>query len=260
MKKYLNLLVTYFKLNISEAIIYRGHFFILLGALVVGTVMDVLFFNFIYSKVESIGGWNFYQVVILIGFSGLVYDFIFAVFISSIVKFKEDVRTGNFDFFLTKPISALFHVSIQRLQPFDVTWFRGGLIVWGLVKLNYMPNWLDVLISFGLLLLGVIIAYCLYMLIAITTLYTIKASSLEGIYWQALTFMRLPSTVYPRLLALIFTFITPIILLAAAPTQVILGMLTPANIITSVSVASLFLLLVYFYWRMAIRHYSSASS
>src|ERR1700693_1433569 len=80
LKRYLSLYRSFLSHNLKNEMIYRTNFLILIVMDFFFMGVNVVFFALILDKVESIGGWNFNKMLILIGTVGIVREMAYLTF------------------------------------------------------------------------------------------------------------------------------------------------------------------------------------
>ena len=113
--KYLSIYKEFLKTSLSEELSFRANFILqsLMNILFIG----VYFFTsiFIFDHIEHIGLWNKTEFLLFMSFALAVDQTHYLIFSFNFWMFSEDVRLGNFDFHLLKPVPSLFIVLLRRL-------------------------------------------------------------------------------------------------------------------------------------------------
>ena len=80
-------------------------------------VIQVLIFKTIYAHVESIGGWGQGQMLIFIGTFSLINALNMILYFFGVITIPDKVKNGSLDLYLTKPVSPLFRISFESIDP-----------------------------------------------------------------------------------------------------------------------------------------------
>lgn len=81
--RYIKLYYNFIVNNLTREMQYRFDLFMNFILMFTGYGVDIIFFNLIYKNIDSINGWNKYQVLLLVGIVTTI-DSIFLGFFSSI--------------------------------------------------------------------------------------------------------------------------------------------------------------------------------
>lgn len=221
--------------------------------------VQLVFIDSIYRQVDSIRGWNKYELI----FYTITVILIDSLFISisylSLRDFPALIREGRLDFMMTKPISCRFLISTKWIDTGAMLQVLQNICMlsYPLYKLHKIPTLAEVILYISGVIAGVFVLYCFYFTISCIAFWVIKADFIDNIYGLAYMFALKPINIYPRIIRIILCSILP------------LGLLfyVPANAIKSIGFAQLSLLIVIgvlyfifgnFVWKLGIKKYSSA--
>lgn len=220
----------------------------------------LLFILSLFSHVDTIAGYTSYQVLLFY----LTFNFVdigSQFFFRGFYVLRNEVKKGNFDMTLVKPISPLFLVFSRIIDFLDLLFVLPivGLIMWVLPKaatitLPYILWYLF------FLLLSSLIVLSLHVLSAAATVYTTESDNVIWVYRATMGIGSFPPNILPATIQWFFMYIFPIIIVVSYPVQALLGKLTMAHILISCIITVVFLLLSNILWKKSLRHYSSASS
>lgn len=229
------------------------------------TVAIIIFIQVIYANVKTFAGYDKNEMFLFF-FIGQVAFFINAMVNSNLVELIDDVKKGNLDLILTKPVPALFYITFKRVR--IVSMMRDGFIP--IVGPALMVNWSLINISFWNLISGILILFfgeiILYVLqfIAVSLVFWLGESL--SIYRMVNDLDHMPGRTIP-LEGFNFSWkvalgtVFPILVLTGFSTSVLLGKSEPLLLVFwAFLVALLFLMVRHFVWLQALRSYTSASS
>lgn len=176
--------------------------------------------------------------------------------------FQQQVRRGEFDFDLMRPINPLFRSLFGKPDINDAIF----LIPITLISLYLMQTTImslsitDIILFVVLFINGLIIATAFHILTLSLGIVTAEVDNVIMVYRDLSNFGRFPIDIYTQTVRFILTFIIPIGVMLTVPAQVI----TKSSLLVTVPVALLigivFLLTSLTAWKYALRQYSSASS
>src|SRR2546429_9067688 len=119
------ILAALWRLNLAEELQYRANFVAsVLGTLFwIGTALLTL--AVFFSHTTRLGGWDYWEVVVLLGVFNALTGVIEAVLRPGIGRLAGAVRSGGLDLVLAKPVDAQGFVSFRRL---DIWRPAGGVV------------------------------------------------------------------------------------------------------------------------------------
>ena len=111
----LKLLSAFLKVNIQMSLAYRADTVvnILLNLMWLG--WELLSLGIIFNNTETIGGWDFGELIALLGVFRLVHTLMIALIWPNTEKFNQSIRDGSMDYTLLQPINSMFLVTFSRI-------------------------------------------------------------------------------------------------------------------------------------------------
>src|SRR2546422_8352013 len=112
----IRILIALWRINLVEELQYRAN----LVASVLGTLFWIgtalLTLAVFFSHTTRLGGWDYWEVVVLLGVFNALTGLIEAVLRPGIGRLAGEVRSGGLDLVLAKPVDAQGFVSFRRLD------------------------------------------------------------------------------------------------------------------------------------------------
>lgn len=241
----------------SNRIEYASYF---LGKVIRFSFLLMVIFA-IFNHTKSLAGYSKYQAVAFF-LTAFLVDTIGQVLFRGVYLFREDIRKGNFDYVVSKPIGSLFY-SLSRLPDFlDVVFMIPliALIIFTFSRLGIFQNPLNIFLYLAFIFLSIVIIAAIHIISVSLTVWTMESESFIWIYRNAMFMGLFPPEIFSNPVQLIFTFAMPIIIIVAVPAKALLGLLTFKMTIIALAVAFVFFSGSLLLWKTAIKHYSSASS
>lgn len=258
--RYAAVLAAFWRANVAEELQYRANFFASLANTVFWLGTAVLTAGVFFHQAEAVGGWSFWQVIVLLGVFNTVGGVVEAVLRPNIGQLVEHVRRGSLDLILVRPVDAQFMVSFRRLvfwQGTDIL-MGLGLSAYGLARLGITPSLAQVA-AFALALAAAIaIVYALWLGLMTLAFWFVAVENLSVLFDALYETARFPVTAYPQMLRFLLLYLVPMawITTVSAATVTGLGELTGALKAAAVAVVALTATRVL--WRTALRSYTSA--
>lgn len=223
--------------------------------------MSLLFLYLLKEREISLVGYTTDQVIVFF-LTYQIVDVMSQVLYRGVYVFGGLIRSGEFDFLMTRPISPLFR-ALTGKPDFDDAVFMIptlGLSFYFLLTLDVTVTWLSGLFYLGLLINSMLIVTALHILVLVVGVMTTEVDNIIWTYRDLSRLGQFPVTMYIEPLQSALFFILPIGLMITIPAQVLLN--TPPTI--SLSVTTLFgvgfFILSLQIWNWGLRQYSSASS
>lgn len=261
---------------------FRSNFWIECVSSLSWVIMNLGFYLLIFRYTTSIGnntGWGKYEFFVFLATTLLVNSLVQMFFMPNIQEFSELIRTGKLDFALLKPIDTQFLVSFEKVNFPSMANFLFGLVLMGfsLYQLTHREanpielNFGMVAIYVLFLLCGVAILYSLMIVLAASSIWLGRNTSLYDFWFYITSFSRYPMEIYnsPGLgtsLQLIFTFVIPILIVVNVPARI---MAQPFGVssaqmwllpIYMLAATALSLLASRWVFKLSLKSYRSASS
>jgi ABC-2 type transport system permease protein len=258
----LKLLSAFLKVNIQMSLAYRADTVvnILLNLMWLG--WELLSLGIIFSNTETIGGWDFGELIALLGVFRLVHTLMIALIWPNTEKFNQSIRDGSMDYTLLQPINSMFLVTFSRItvwRAWDLV-LAAILIIVGINLSGDTITPLSILIFILLTVSGAIIIYSLWIVLIALTFWFTKFDNNVTILQALLDAGRYPVTVYPVWLRILVTFVIPIAVATTIPLQGLRGDLTLDRVFMYVVIGVVSFLIASQVWKRGLKQYSGASS
>jgi len=225
---------------------------------------QIVFIEVVFSYVGGIGGWNKWEVVLLIGTHQLIGQLFQAFFYMNLANLPEQVRTGRMDFMLLLPVDTQFVVSLKQFGMDNVVNALVGaaFVIFSLWKLAIVPTAAQLLLYAIAVCCGILIHYCIMLIFSSMSFWMIRSQGLIYGYYSLFNIGRYPDTIYRGLFKLVFSWLIPVIIVANIPSRLLIHAAeNPWPIMLQLLAATLFMMgSTRMLWSSALNHYSSASS
>nr|BFF26770.1 hypothetical protein GCM10025732_47350 [Glycomyces mayteni] len=122
---------------------YPADFWVMMGAGLVYQVLVFAFFTLLFANVDTIAGWDYFEMLMLVGFLSLSRSSISLLW-NGIWDTGKLVVGGNLDYQLCRPVPVLFQVASGQfgaqgfgnasiaIATIAVGWIGAGISPWGL--------------------------------------------------------------------------------------------------------------------------------
>jgi ABC-2 type transport system permease protein len=249
----------------SVELAYRSNFWTYLLNAVVTLGISIASIGLVFRHVDEIGGWSSDDLLVVIGVFFALGSIVNGVVHNSMSKLVTDIRKGDFDFRLLKPVDAQVIAIAQQPDPWRALDMVVGLVVIavGVSRggLGDAPGGMLGAIGAALAMFAcsVAIVAAFWALLASVTFWTVQG---EGILWaldDMYDHLRWPITIFPGGLRLALSTIFPAGIAVTVPAQALTGRLDAGAVAWAVGLAVVLVVLSRTLWRHAVRRYEGAS-
>ncbi len=215
----------------------------------------------IFRFTNELAGYSKYEVILFFLTFNLV-DVLAQAFFRGIYLFREDIRKGNFDYILTKPVNPLFYSLTRLTDILDIIFLLPIiiLIIYTAFKLKIVLSILNISAYIFFVVLGVLIIVGIHIVSACITIWTVEGENFIWVYREAMTVGRFPPEILSSFMQFIFTFVMPVIIIVAFPVKAFLGILSLSWMLIALFYTFIFFMGSLWLWRISLKKYSSASS
>lgn len=259
MKRYLRIYNQYIKYSTIKLMEFRADFFVTLIHLFVFGFMNIAFYRAILANVRTIAGWNYPQMIVLMGTFFLIDSLFFTFFLGNFARIDSLVRRAELDRVLTKPIDSQFVSTLQVVNYKEIPSFFMGVFVvcYGLAKLGFMPSALQIIAYILLCLTSLLIIYSLGVILSCISFYTEKSEDLHEVLISFLQFGKLPD-VYRGFVKAVFMVAMPIVFASHVPAGIFFGKISPWFLVYYLLMALILFVFARKLWKISLKRYKSA--
>ncbi|HLN18974.1 MAG TPA: ABC-2 family transporter protein [Patescibacteria group bacterium] len=226
--------------------------------------LNLIFIKVIFGWVTSIKGWNYYEVLIIVGTAILVEGMIWMT-CAYHHALKLILKTGSFDGLLVRPMDSQFLVSCYRGDLEDIVRvvIGGSIIIYGMGHLdvqgwNLMINCFLYVIT---LLCSYAILYSISVIVNSIAFWTIESPSTFAIFEVINRISEYPSDIFSGIVSrAIVSTIVPVLFIATVPARILSRGFDGRYVMGAIVIAISFIYMSRYVWKKGLAVYSSASS
>lgn len=223
--------------------------------------------QFVVQEFGQINGWNYGQLAFLYGLSVISHALSMIFFVQGwFMGFY--VMDGDFDRYLTRPMSVLYQFFFTQINIVGITDLIPGLIVfgYGCHKVGFVWNISNILCLLALLIGATLIRGGIYIILGTTSFFTRSVNDF-GQYTQEIfdkTTMY-PISMYPESLQFVLTYLIPIGWVSFYPVSGMLGVDNnlvgmPGAVVITLAVGLAVMLVAGLFFKLGLRRYESAGN
>jgi ABC-2 type transport system permease protein len=252
----------FLRIGVMNEVQYRANFFVALFQSVLALGVGLIVLSLVFSHTTELKGWNHSELLIVLGIQIAMGGLMRATIQPNMLRVTNEVHDGKLDYALTKPEDSQLLVSIREVQIWQLVDVVSGSIVIGIgvARLEASVGSSDALSFAVLLFLGVVLLYCVWLILATGAFWIVRMWFLtelfEGVYQTG----RWPISVYPGWLRYSMTYLVPIGFAVTVPAEAITSRLAWETLVTAVIFSAALFAFARWFWRFGLRHYSGASA
>jgi len=260
MQRYINGLKLSWSAAIASELEYRVNFLIATLSSV-GNLAGSLFGLFLfYGNNYTFPGWSWESAMIVLGIFTLLQGFSATFLAPNLNRIVRHVQEGTLDFVLLKPIRSQFWLSIHTLSPWGLPDILFGCVMIGYAGTKLNLGMGDYILSAVPLFFGLVILYSLWFMLGACSIWFVKIYNATEVLRGLLEAGRYPMAAYPSAFRFFFTFIVPVAFLTTVPAEAMLGNSQLGWVLGAAVLALGLFAVSTWFWRFALRFYTSASS
>lgn len=220
----------------------------------------IFFLVILVKSTKILAGYNLDQVILFF-LSFNLLDIVSQMLLREVYRFRGAVLSGNFDYYLVKPLNPLFRSLFTGTDIFDFITLIPLLAATGLyIDKLHLINPINLLLYFTMLFIGFLTALSFHILVLALGVLTTEVDNAIFLYRDIVGMGRVPIDIYIEPIRAFITFVIPVGIMMTFPAKALMGLLSPIFIIY----ATLFSLFIFYLslrvWQHALKSYSSASS
>jgi ABC-2 type transport system permease protein len=248
------------RVNVVEELQYRANFVVSVLSTLFWVAMALLTLALFFSHTTRLGGWSYWEVVVLLGVFNALTGAIEAVLRPGIGGLAEDVRSGALDLVLVRPVDAQLYVSFRRLDlwRFADLLLGLGLAGYAVARLDRVPSAGDALAFAATFAAAVAVVYAIWVALMSLAFWVVAVENIAVLFDTVFEAARYPVTAYPGALRFLFVYLIPIAWTTTVPASALTGRLGATTAVGAIAVGALALALARVIWRVALRRYTSA--
>ncbi|MDE1827939.1 MAG: ABC-2 family transporter protein [Candidatus Micrarchaeota archaeon] len=220
-------------------------------------LLTFVFVSVIYQVSTGIPGWGYLQMLLLTSVTIVVTSGV--IYLMDIYNISESLLMGNFDSFLTKPMSPYF----VFLSSFTGTSAIGGVIT-GIILFAYAASQLhfgvlNLIAAFAIFALGILIALIFVMVLIMGSYKIFRGGGWVNWLFSILgNITKYPLSIYGVIGSLLMTFIIPLGFASYYPVEALSGKIGAEGIIVIILLAIAIIFLLSRIFEYLFKSYSSA--
>ena len=253
--------------NFKESMAFAANNWANLLSMFTYMITYLIFLGVLFGKVNQIAGYGYVDMLFFTLVSQINFYLTSVFSQGSIEELDNSVNIGTLDMWLVKPVPSLWFATFQRINLNQFIFGGVPAIIPTLVIMS--GKWSALVMTFpgiisGILciFMGQVVIHCFQFMMAMTAFFTGEGKQAKNMALELSLFAdSVPYEGYPNFLKIMGFTIIPFIIHTALATSFFLGKTTNYALLLYVFVLMLaFLWGKSALWKLALKHYSSASS
>ena len=258
----LRVALVHLRIGVMNDLQYRVNFALQVLQSVLAVTVGLIVFQLVFSHTNELNGWTHSELLALLGVQAVMAGVIHAVIQPNMMRLTEEVQQGKLDHALTKPVDAQMLVSVREVQLWQAVDVVTGAVIIGVALAQIGGNMgaLDMLAFAIALLLGAVLLYCFWLVLATGSFWVVRMWFLPELFEGIFQTGRWPVGIYPDWLRFGITFLVPIAFAITVPAEAVTSRLDWKTLVF----AALFTVAAFafsrWFWRFGLRRYTGASA
>jgi ABC-2 type transport system permease protein len=260
--RYFRLYACFLRFSFSRAMEFRLDFGFRIVMDMVWYVVNFLFFWVLFRHTTLLGGWTYDQTLVFMGGVFVSDALHMTIFSNNMWWLPFLINKGDLDFYLVRPVSSLFFVSLREFaaNSFVNLLMAVGVLGWALARHPGPLGAGPVALFLGCLLVGVFLQYLLNILFLMPAFWMHTSHGLREIYFSLIETMTRPAGIFTGWVRRILVTLLPFAVIVSFPTRALFEGDRWPVVLHMVGVTAAGFLAVLAVWRAGVKSYVSASS
>lgn len=219
MKRHLGILGAYFAQFVKTRLAYRADFLIDSAGVITALAVQLTFLAVLYSKIRTLAGWSFDQLLLIHGFS-LIPLGLFNLISPNLWAFSERYLVeGRFDRVLLRPVNPLFQVLFEQFNVPALNEIILGiaLLVTAAARLGLEPTVMDFVAFPVLAVSGALVYLGIFVALTALSFWFEDRLGVGAPVYNMIRFARYPVTIYHPAVRALLSWVIPFAFAAFYP-------------------------------------------
>ena len=261
MKKYLKVWFQLAHISFAEQLATRFSSILFLIGKIARFALFLVFLVSLTARSGGLSGYTKDQAIVFFLVFNLA-DIFTQLCFRGVYFFRQKVVSGEFDFFLVKPMNPLFRIMTGYTDFLDlITLFALAVYSFAFFKnssLIITPA--NLILFIVMLVFSFLIALAIHIIVVAIGIITTEVDHTIMIYRDLTQMGRIPIDVYAQPVRIALTYLIPIAIMITVPAQALLGLMTYKLVFISLFTVLFSLFAAFRLFHHALSQYSSASS
>lgn len=260
--RYIRLYLYFLRFSFSRAMEFRIDFFFRIVMDCFFYAINIAFYQILFLHTSQLGGWNEEQAMIFVSAYIMVDALQMTIFSSNLWWFPIFVNRGDLDYYLVRPVSTLFFMSVREFAANSLcnVVIAAGIMIWAISSYSKPLAWWKVMLFIILVCNGTFLYYIMNMLFSISVFWSHSARGFDAVFRQLCLVNERPDGIFRGSVRRVFTTILPFCLMCSFPARILFEDFRWVLLVHIFVVTTILFIILQILWHISLRAYSSASS
>lgn len=219
-----------------------------------------IFIIALLDKTKVIAGYTLNQTLLFFLSFNLV-DIITQLFFREVYRFRAQIISGSFDFYLIKPVSPLFRSLFGG--PDIIDFFTLIPLISAIIYLIFKTGGvspLSIILYIFMIFIAFLISLSFHVFVLSLAIITTEIDHTIMLYRDIMGMGRMPIDIYKEPVRGLLTFVIPVGIMMSFPAKALLNIIDVFSIFYALTFTAIIFSLALLVWNYALTKYSSASS
>lgn len=259
MKRNINLIIQYIKLNLQTELAYRSNLVFTFIAAMTYVFVFALSLKFVFNYVPVVNGFTYDQLFIILMLSQLWW-YANVLFVRKNFQYiAKAINNGTLDYYLLKPysfriITPFLKFDFRHIMPLVIT------VLLMMTQLDFfsisISRWFLAIFFFAN---GVLVAYSITSIFTSFNFWVGRNNSIFDITLEMPDLVRIPIEFFPNLVKGFFIFFVPIIIIVNPTFQILYNNIDYVLLAEALIISLVLFLVSELVWKMGLKNYTSAN-
>lgn len=261
MMRYVRVYHSLWKMSMETLLAYRANFINSSVSSSAWAVFSLISIFLLTSKTTTIYGWTREEIILLTCGYQIMIGFFHTLFSRNFERMSEIIEYGQLDGYLLKPIDSQFYLSMRWVDYTSMIRIVLGIgfLYYFIQSISLGISPISLLFFFFLLMIGMVLLYSIWFVAATLLVWFPRLSNIIELMFNISGMTRYPGELYKNASAYLFFFLLPIILIVTTPIKFLFQKTSFIDISELTIFALIFFILSRYFWKFALRFYTSAS-
>lgn len=263
-KKHFKLYRQFFLIYLKTQLVYFKDTLLGLVNQFFSLISSLLLIGLIFTQVNSINGWSFYELIFLAGLGRFILNFHTVFMFSTVFLGEHYIRTGRLDRYLVRPLNVLYQLYASRVNFHNLGDSIASLliVIYAAIQIEgFSITLVKFLYSIVSISSAVMVIASIFLVFGTVGFWTARTGSLFSLFWKIRKFRKYPFGIYSEAMKIFFITVMPIAFASFFQASFLLGKFQWFNLqMISIIAGPIFYLIAYKFWLFGLSKYSSTGS
>ncbi|HKR56047.1 MAG TPA: ABC-2 family transporter protein [Gemmatimonadales bacterium] len=260
--RYFRLYACFLRFSFSRAMEFRLDFAFRIVMDAVWYVVNFLFFWVLFRHTTILGEWTYDQTLVFMGGVFVSDALHMTIFSNNMWWFPFLINKGDLDFYLVRPVSSLFFVSLREFaaNSFVNLLMAVGVLGWALARYPGPLGPGSLILFFACLFVGVFLQYLLNIMFLMPAFWMHTSHGLREMYFSMTETITRPAGIFRGWVGRLLVSVLPFALIVSFPTRTLFEGNPWPVVLHLLGVTAVMFVAMLAMWKSGLRSYGSASS